>query len=152
MAVPSGFDGQAPWGAPEEGGSMSVAASEARWICLPPAVDSPARTRDFLRELLQEWGAAELADDALLLVSELASNAVLHARSAMVVTASLSAEHGVLHVAVRDDQYDGEPRVRHADAEATSGRGLEIVQMLALRWGIARDHDGKTVWFELALR
>jgi len=148
-AVPSGFDRQAPWGAPDEGGSMSVAAPEARWICLPPAIDSPARTREFLRDLVEQWGALDLLDDALLLVSELASNAVLHARSAMVVTASWAPERGVLRVTVRDDQHDGEPRVRHADAAATSGRGLEIVQTLASRWGIARDHDGKAVWFEL---
>jgi len=113
-------------------------------------VDSPARTRDFLRGLIEQWGAEELLEDALLLVSELVSNAVLHARSAMVVTASWSAGNGVLRVTVRDDQGDGEPRVRHADADATSGRGLEIVQMLASRWGVARDHDGKAVWFELA--
>lgn len=129
---------------------MSVAASEARWICLPPAVDSPARTRDFLRDLIEQWGAHDLLDDALLLVSELASNAVLHARSALVVTASWSQQRGVLRVTVRDGQHDGEPRVRHPAADATSGRGLEIVEMLASRWGIVRDHDGKAVWFELA--
>lgn len=131
---------------------MSVAASDARWMCLPPALDSPARARDFVRGLLEAWQVGDLIDDALLLVSELASNAVLHARSAMVVTASWEPDRGVLRIVVRDDQEDGVPAVRHAEAEATSGRGLEIVQTVSSRWGIVRDHEGKAVWFELARR
>ncbi|MGE0818362.1 MAG: ATP-binding protein [Candidatus Nanopelagicales bacterium] len=131
---------------------MWVAASDARWMCLPPAIDSPARSREFLRQSLTAWGLSDLVDDALLLVSELASNALLHARSSMVVTASWSPGAGVLRVTVRDDQQEGEPTVRHADSQATSGRGLEIVATVSSRWGILRDHDGKAVWFELARR
>ena len=87
--------------------------------------------------------------NALLLVSELVSNAVLHARSSMIVSMTRSPDRTCLRVSVHDDQVDGAPSVRDADGSATSGRGLAIVQKVSTRWGIAPDHDGKSVWFEL---
>lgn len=120
----------------------------ARWVCLPASVESPSRSRAFVREALLEWHLRGFVDDAVLLVSELTSNAVLHARTAMVVGASWSPTSGVLRVCVLDDDST-EPVPRHPGASATSGRGLEIVDRVATRWGVIRGADGKSVWFEL---
>jgi anti-sigma regulatory factor (Ser/Thr protein kinase) len=127
----------------------AAASSVARWIALPRAVDSPSRSRDFVREVLTEWGQNALIDDALLLVSELVSNSVLHAQSSLIVSVSRSSDCRALCISVHDDQADGVPSVRQADGAATSGRGLALVQKVASRWGIAPDPGGKSVWFEL---
>ncbi len=119
-----------------------------RWVALPATVESPSRSREFVREALLDWSLRALIDDAVLLVSELASNAVLHAHTAMVVGACWTPSTGVLRVCVLDDDAT-EPALRHADATATSGRGLEIVDRVATRWGSIQGAEGKSVWFEL---
>jgi anti-sigma regulatory factor (Ser/Thr protein kinase) len=101
-----------------------------------------------VRQALVDWSLRPLIDDAVLLVSELASNAVLHAHTAMVVGASWTPSTGVLRVCVLDDDAT-EPVPRHAEATATSGRGLEIVDRVATRWGCIQGVEGKSVWFEL---
>lgn len=127
---------------------MSAMINGTRWVCLPASLDSPSRSRAFVREALLEWRLRDLVDDAVLLVSELASNAVLHAHTAMVVGACWSPTSGVLRVCVLDD--DGsEPVARHPETTATSGRGLDIVDRVASRWGVTQRTDGKSVWFEL---
>lgn len=120
----------------------------ARWVCLPASLDSPSRSRAFVRDALIEWHQRGLVDDAVLLVSELTANAVLHAHTSMVVGASWSPTSGVLRVCVLDDDCT-EPVPRHPGAAATSGRGLEIVDRVATRWGVSQGTDGKSVWFEL---
>ena len=127
---------------------LSATDSGARWVCLPATAESPYRSRQFVREALLEWSLRDLLDDATLLVSELTSNALMHAHTPMVVGASWSPAAGVLRISVHDD--DGaHPVVRHPDAHATSGRGLEILEHVASRWGVTHENDGKVVWFEL---
>ncbi|MFC6238883.1 ATP-binding protein [Longivirga aurantiaca] len=126
----------------------STVIAGTRWVCLPASMDSPSRSRAFVREALVGWALRDLIDDAVLLVSELASNAVLHARTTMVVGACWTPSTRVLRVCVLDDDTD-EPVQRHADPTATSGRGLEIVNRIASRWGVIQGADGKSVWFEL---
>jgi anti-sigma regulatory factor (Ser/Thr protein kinase) len=97
---------------------------------------------------LEGWGADALVDDAVLLVSELVTNAVLHAGTDIEV--ALHLEGGCLRVDVRD----GDPRapsVRHYSTLSGTGRGLALVDQLARRWSIdpSPDGTGKTVWFEL---
>ena len=89
----------------------------------------------------------DLVDTAVLLVSELATNAVRHASGRFRLT--LFAAHGVLRCEVGDTGCR-EPRVRDTAAGAEeSGRGMFLVDALARRWGCRRDGPGKTVWFEL---
>jgi anti-sigma regulatory factor (Ser/Thr protein kinase) len=83
-----------------------------------------------------------------LLVSELASNAVLHARSPFEVAVTNTPD--VVRVAVRDESA-AMPEVQSPDQTATTGRGLRIVERLARAWGVDRLNPGKAVWFELAL-
>ncbi|MEW2115885.1 MULTISPECIES: ATP-binding protein [unclassified Streptomyces] len=120
-----------------------------------PCPTAAREARAEIRRKLEEWGlaggenltdhAVDLLDVAELLVSELVTNAVLHAASPFRFT--LWAAHGVLRCEVTDTGRRT-PRVRCAGV-AESGRGMFLVDALARRWGCHQDGPGKTVWFEL---
>jgi anti-sigma regulatory factor (Ser/Thr protein kinase) len=101
--------------------------------------------RRLVRSTLDAWSVPK--GDSLLLVSELATNAVLHARTPYTVTVSAVAPERV-RVAVTDD--DPSPPVTGLPATdyATCGRGMMMVHALAERWGCEPLPGGKTVWFE----
>ncbi len=102
--------------------------------------------RRFLAGLLDERPAA---DDALLCVSELATNAVLHSRSGRPggrFTVRVTTRAGSVRVEVTDE---GGPWGRERDGDGQSGRGLLIVGELASRWGRDEGSAGRTVWFEI---
>jgi serine/threonine-protein kinase RsbW len=91
------------------------------------------------------------ADDAVLCLSELVSNAVLHGRShrpggRFTVRACLDAAR--LRVEVSDE---GGPWEQHEGGDAQRGRGLAIVAHLAPRWGLDGTEDGRTAWFEMTV-
>jgi anti-sigma regulatory factor (Ser/Thr protein kinase) len=90
--------------------------------------------------------SGDLTDTAQLLISELVTNAVIHGRSPVTVTADLS--DGLLRVEVSDDN-SRHPELRRADDRALDGRGMHIVDLLAARWGVTDAPLGKVVWFEL---
>lgn len=87
-------------------------------------------------------------EDALLMVSELATNSVRHARSNFDITISWPSSR-IVRIAVTDHGGAAdEPRVRNPSAKEPSGRGLQIVAKLAEEWGTSRRASGgKTVWF-----
>jgi len=85
----------------------------------------------------------ELRDTIELLISELVTNAVIHARSDVELTIS---EHGARIRVEVSDTNPQMPAIREPDA--ASGRGLRLVDALADRWGTIGRADGKTVWFE----
>ncbi|UDY25233.1 ATP-binding protein [Nocardioides sp. Kera G14] len=90
----------------------------------------------------------EIRERALLLTSELATNAIRHAHSPFTVTATMTPDE--VHIAVSDTR-GGVPVPRRSEATETSGRGLMIVNAFADRWGTDIRHDCTTVWFVLAL-
>lgn len=104
--------------------------------------------RAFVEETLRGWGQEPLCDVAMLLTSELVTNSILHAHSPVSVSIELA--EGSLRVAVSDDG-NGMPVRRESVADATSGRGLALVDVLADDWGVdaTPDSPGKTVWFRL---
>ena len=114
-----------------------------------PCPTSVREARAEVRGQLERWGLTDgdddLADVAELLVSELATNALRHSAGRFRLT--LWAAHGVLRCEVSDGGRR-EPRVCEAGA-AESGRGMFLVEALALRWGCHPEGPGKTVWFEL---
>ncbi|WP_406178820.1 ATP-binding protein [Streptomyces canus] len=113
-----------------------------------PRPSAVREARAEVRRQLEGWGLAErddLADTAELLVSELATNALLH--SAGRFTLTLSAAHGLLRCEVADSGRRV-PQVLDAGV-SESGRGMFLVEALARRWGWHEDGPGKTVWFEL---
>jgi anti-sigma regulatory factor (Ser/Thr protein kinase) len=89
----------------------------------------------------------ELVDKTRLLVTELTTNAVVHAHSPIRLSVTPTA-HGV-RVEVRDDDPTPLAPPCLPDPEAEHGRGLWLVAMLASSWGINRNEHGKTVWFEV---
>ena len=125
-----------------------------------PEPTAAAAARRFVRDTLQAWvvtGAAAdghgLVDDAVLLTSELVTNAVVHAGTPVQVTCRLAA--GAVEVVVRD----GHPARLVPEAaddgpgptERTGGRGLLLPAALASAWGVAYGRTSKAVWFRLGL-
>jgi anti-sigma regulatory factor (Ser/Thr protein kinase) len=104
--------------------------------------------RAFVVDVVIADGLGELAERVALVTSELASNAVLHARTDFVV--HVGAVGPSARVAVFDCS-DELPVDRGFDAAAVTGRGLSIVESLADRWGVdvVADGTGKWVWAEL---
>lgn len=103
--------------------------------------------RQFVAEAVTAVGMSP--DDALLLASELVTNVVLHARTDFIVRMAVTDE--AIRVAVMDANTRLPTRVK-APVDATSGRGLSIVDAVAQRWGVDAHPGGKTVWFELPCR
>jgi CheY-like chemotaxis protein/anti-sigma regulatory factor (Ser/Thr protein kinase) len=119
-------------------------------INLPDDLTSVSVARRFVRERLRDWGIDGPLDDALLVVSELAANALTHARSSYQVR--LSATDHALRIEV-DDQGAGTPEPQPLTETEEHGRGLHLVGALAASWGMeSGDGGGKMVWAELALR
>jgi anti-sigma regulatory factor (Ser/Thr protein kinase) len=103
--------------------------------------------RSFVRDALAATDApAVIVDSAVLLISELATNVTLHARTDLQVT--IRFEDGTLWGEVRD-WNSRLPQPCMTPDDATTGRGLALVENLASRWGIERDDGGKIVWFTL---
>ena len=117
-------------------------------LVLPIDGRSVATARGFLRNLLDGHPTTS-TDDAVLMVSELVTNAVRHAHTLLRVVVCLVGQR--LRVEVRDDD-PALPVTPNLEHHATSGRGLRIIDDLADQWGITPNTDGKTVWFELHLR
>lgn len=115
-------------------------------LALPPEPASAQAARRVAGECLRAWHLGRLVPSVTLVVTELVTNALLHARTAIDVTVT-QLEDGV-RVAVRDG-HAGSPTVRHVDVDSTTGRGLVIVARLARRWGVERDSTGKTVWADV---
>ncbi|MBL7495185.1 ATP-binding protein [Frankia sp. CNm7] len=115
---------------------------------LPAAPHSPRQARRRLTPLLHHVGIEEhVVDVAVLLASELVTNAVLHGRGDPTV--EIRASDRQVWVGVQDPD-SRIPRAQHADSGALGGRGLHLVDTLAHSWGTAPiAGDGKTVWFTL---
>lgn len=112
-----------------------------------PDGPSASAARRFVAEAVNAIGMP--ADEALLLASELVTNVVLHARTDFVVRMAVTED--AIRVAVMDENTRLPTRVE-APVDATSGRGLSIVDAVAQRWGVEAHPGGKTVWFELPCR
>jgi anti-sigma regulatory factor (Ser/Thr protein kinase) len=113
---------------------------------LPPRPESVPAARHFASDAASEMGAKRTVTDTELLVSELATNAVLHARTPMRVSVLLHDDR--VRVEVRDDDPTL-PEQRQPDPLSPGGRGIMLVELLARAWGINHNERGKTVWFEL---
>ncbi|SMQ13891.1 Serine phosphatase RsbU, regulator of sigma subunit [Streptomyces sp. Ag82_O1-12] len=115
---------------------------------LPARSDAPATARTQVAALLTRWGTrADTRDKALLLVSELVTNAVRFAEGPVTVRL-IRARHGLLCEV--GDSGNGRPRLRRADLLDNGGRGLSIVHRLTTRWGVRWTDTGKVVWAEVA--
>jgi anti-sigma regulatory factor (Ser/Thr protein kinase) len=114
-------------------------------IALPADPTAPRRARALLRAAVSEWDVDDdTYEDAAMVLTELVANAVDHAATANTVTIRLD-DRG-LHLAVRDARPGPAPRPGPVDPTAARGRGLQMVDALAVAWGVTTQADGKTVW------
>lgn len=102
----------------------------------------------------QSVDGSPVADDVILLASEVAANAVVHTASGKGGTLTVVVQPGdrVVRVEVHDGGSEAPPDIRSADSQAVSGRGLGLVESLAARWGHLGDRNGRVVWFEVDFR
>lgn len=117
------------------------------------ALPAPAPTLSTLRAQIAAALAGldgELVSDALLVVTELITNAYLHGRPPVRFELSHPSGNGTLRVEVTDAGPDL-PEVRHPDVSQAHGRGMLLVEACATRWGVTTSADGKTVWAEFAV-
>jgi DNA-binding NarL/FixJ family response regulator len=115
---------------------------------LPPSRESPRAARRFVQGILPGWGCASILDTVTLLVSELVGNAVMHAGSEVEVSVRLGTQR--LRVDVID-RSTSVPRRRTAGSDDQTGRGSDLIEILATAWGVSGRPDGKSVWFEIAV-
>lgn len=114
---------------------------------LVPGLEAAAQARGVVRDLLARARRDDLVDTALLLTSELVTNAVVHAGAPVDLVVDL--DRSRLAVEVVDDRACDLAPVT-AGPMATGGRGLALVDTLADTWGVTRLGPGKSVWFALA--
>ncbi|GAB2859202.1 ATP-binding protein [Streptomyces deserti] len=112
--------------------------------------------RAFAREALVDWGVRGRADDVLLCVSELATNALVHGvppGRGFLLRVLPYGDDGGVRIEVHDSG-DGVPAVPHTEVQepGEGGRGLLLVSELADKWGVGERDPGKIVWCEFAGR
>lgn len=107
-----------------------------------PAPSAVPAARSFVRKASQSCDTQDLE----LLVSEVASNAILHARSAFTVSVIPLADGIRIEVGDHDSRL---PQPLALDPSRANGRGLLILEALARSWGTRATSTGKVVWFEL---
>jgi anti-sigma regulatory factor (Ser/Thr protein kinase) len=126
---------------------LAVRAGFQRQLTLSADPISAGLGRGFVALSLRPLVRQDVVDTALLLVSELINNAIVHARTGLVLTVRQADRR--IRIEVRDGRalaLSGPVR-RAVDSEG--GRGLALIDALADAWGSDQDAEGKSVWFEL---
>jgi len=113
---------------------------------LAPNPASVGEARRFTVDTLRRWGRDDLTTSGALLVTELVTNAILHARTMVQVILERGADF--VRVEVRDGSPI-RPALRNHGLDATTGRGLALVSQLADSWGVDVEEGGKVVWARL---
>ena len=115
---------------------------------LPEDPTAAHAARSFVAETLEIWGVGTyVLGKAVLITSELVTNAIVHARSPVALV--ITSHNGTLRIDINDDS-EQQPALGVSHDELGGRRGLQIVEALADRWGTNPGGHGKTVWFELA--
>ncbi|MET8869076.1 SpoIIE family protein phosphatase [Nonomuraea sp. NPDC004580] len=116
---------------------------------------APAHARKFVRQVLGEWRLSHLAEDAVLLTSELVTNAVLHAGTGVELTCRLDVDATPAKLEIEvDDHHPARtipPAGKPPSGDATSGRGLALAGMLADAWGVTYTKRAKRVWVRMEI-
>jgi len=120
-------------------------------MTLPATGHSVRLARQATRTVLIAWQLVHVEESAVLLVSELVTNAVRHARGTEVIAVDLLAEQCWLRIEILDtDRHWPQPRI--PDRFEESGFGFVLVDALAGQWGVRETETGKAVWAELDTR
>lgn len=127
---------------------MTAARRQHPRLVLDRGRGSIRLARHFVAEQCRSAGLQpDVCQTAVLLTSEVVTNALLHAGSEARL--GLVVGEGSLRVEVGDDSPE-RPSVSVVEVEAPSGRGLWLVDLLAVDWGVTDQSPGKVVWFELS--
>lgn len=116
-------------------------------VDLPQELGSVRQARSLVRRALDDWELRHLEEEAVLVVSELATNALSHARSSYQVR--IYHNPSTVRIEVRDGGT-GTPEPQPASATREGGRGLLLVSAMSVSWGLEQTPQGKVVWAELA--
>jgi anti-sigma regulatory factor (Ser/Thr protein kinase) len=109
-----------------------------------------AVARQQLRELLHDWDSADQIDSAVLLLSEMLTNVLVHTDADALLLAEVRGGPGARRMRVEvTDTSDDLPHKRRPGELASSGRGLMLIELLAEAWGVDPRGEGKSIWFEL---
>lgn len=126
-----------------EVGSVNDEANSKVFLAVPLAVRGAC---EFVSGVLASWGVPDSVDAARLVVSEMATNSIMHVGCPFRV--AVQRRDSVVRISV-EDLSQVRPRLRTEDFEATMGRGLVLVSALCSAWGTDVGDNGKTVWVEL---
>ncbi|MEU9554579.1 SpoIIE family protein phosphatase [Streptomyces fumanus] len=121
--------------------ALSVAQAEPERI---------ATARRHLRELLHDWASEDQKESAVLLLSEMLTNVLVHTDADALLVAEVTGAPGERRIRVEvSDTGDDLPHRRRPGEMASSGRGLMLIELLADEWGVAPRGEGKSIWFDL---
>jgi hypothetical protein len=130
--------------APDQGLGPDVDGSVS--YALPQCLHSPALAREITRERLVGF-SDEAVETVVMLVSEVTTNAIIHARSMMTLRMDVNEPRVKVWV---EDCSTACPQPRSAEDDDEGGRGLWLVGALASSWGCEMTSTGKQVWFEVS--
>ncbi|MFE9440474.1 SpoIIE family protein phosphatase [Streptomyces sp. NPDC006602] len=137
----------------EGAGGPVVVRPRVRRTMLSVAQAEPERVavaRQHLRELLHDWASADQVDSAVLLLSEMLTNVLVHTDADALLLAEVHGEPGGRRIRIEvTDTSDDLPHKRRPGELASSGRGLVLMELLADVWGVDPRGEGKSIWFEL---
>lgn len=122
-------------------------------LSIDPSPRAAADARRWVGQVCRELDRTDLVESAELGVSELVTNAVLHAVPPLAVQVRGTVGHPRVEVLDASPALPAPPPTAASDPEdvlTTFGRGLSIVAMSSVAWGATADHEGKVVWFEPA--
>jgi anti-sigma regulatory factor (Ser/Thr protein kinase) len=128
-----------------------VPSSRLAEIAVPTGSRAPGAARQVVAQAISRLVTPRILDDTQLLVSELVTNCVRHAdlaaRDSVLVRIHLAADS--LHVEIENPGAAGVVALHRRDLQAGRGLGLELVELVAARWGVRRGRS-TTVWFDMA--
>ncbi|MFM9694923.1 SpoIIE family protein phosphatase [Streptomyces europaeiscabiei] len=134
-------------------GDATAVRPPVRRTALTVAQAEPERiagARQQVRELLHDWSCGDQVDSAVLLVSEMLTNVLVHTDADALLIAEMTGDGGKRRMRIEvTDASDDLPHKRHPGELASSGRGLVLMDVLADAWGVDPRGDGKSIWFEL---
>lgn len=133
----------------EPGEPTEQAAAGDDGLVVPSSPRSVALTRRYVIDACVAYGWSDSSDTVALLTSELVSSSILHAYGPQVRVRVL--DRGLR---LRVEVFDRSPVLlvpRNAPADAVNGRGIALVDALALAWGLDVHPDGKTMWFAVGV-
>lgn len=135
---------------------MADRSDHIRAMPLRAAIDLPAqpqivsKARAFVKDMIELWECEDPDGVAVLLTSEVVTNAISYGTEAIRLEVSV-ADEGVLTVETVDN-HPAHPYVRQLSNTAEGGRGMQIVAALARDWGVRPINHHKVVWFEVPVR